>query len=230
MQYNSTCRKSLLLVYLTIGPFLIANLCSQMPSSKFGNRVTPSNNIKTLKENFDGFSLLLGYEHPYFLNTIFEQNVNKAYERGFNYYLGGRLTLFPFFLESSYFNDAFKVKALAGINQDDKIRHRGFELTLGIVPLPFSYISKLVQPRIGFGYQYSQLCLHCSQTEDDADDLEVPFSAIGTSGFLGKFGIAVAIKNISIETEIKQSINQQSKFSLFEWRAGVAIRPIIIKN
>lgn len=217
-----------LFIIITILP-ISKNQC-QIPSSKYNQLETPSTFRENMKEIFDGFSLQLGYEHTYFLNPVFEQNINNVYNRDISYYLGGRLTTYPFSFDVTYFNDGYINESLPGIEVDDKIKHRGFEMKASTIIIPFAKLAALLQPKASLGYQYSQLCLHCSLTDNDPDDLRLPLAAISTSGFFGVFGLSIPIKTISIEGEVKQSINLENDFSLFQWKVGISIRPVISAN
>lgn len=205
--------------------FFQTSLHAQLPSGLYKGKEPLKTNLQMLRQRLNGFSIMGGIQQTNFLNPVFANNLGTGYERNYGYYLGGRVTLYPFFLDIENHKNYFTARNIPGVTSGENIGHIGWDFSMSTALMPYGKLAKFLNPYFGIGYQKSSLCVHCVQTEDDPDDLEVPFYAVGTSSSFWKTGIAVSYKRFRVEAEFKQTASLKNNYALNAWRIGLGWKP-----
>lgn len=212
-----------LLLVLGLMFLLHRNTQAQLPSLQYNGKVDLKDNLRVLRKEFSGVSFAAGFQQTNFLNPVFVSHLGTDYERTIGFYVGGRVTLYPFFIDIINSKNYFKIISIPGIEEDEVVTHRGWGFSFSTALLPYGKLARTLTPYAGIGYQVSQLCLHCEKTENDPDDLEIPFNAASTSAPFWKTGLSLSYGLLRIETEFEQALNLKNFKAFNSWRVGLGI-------
>jgi hypothetical protein len=205
--------------------FLVAHTAfAQLPTNKYKIGKPFKEHMTALRNAHNGFSFLLRYNHIDFLNKTYSQNIGQRYRQVYGTYWGCRLTAFPFHFDMAYNTAIFDKVQIAGIATGEGIKHRAGDFAISTSLLPTGKIAKYIQPTIGVGYQASELCGHCTTTEEDDNDLEVPLNRLPTSSAFWKTGLTLTIyKSLRFEGEYKQTLSLNNRYAMRGWSAGITL-------
>ena len=146
---------------------------------------------------------------------------NDLRSQKWGYIYKSRILIFPLIIDYDNFTGRFKMDNIyqTPFYHPEKynLRQEGTSISLAICPLPYvNYLSEIIIPHIGFGYQWSKI-----QIGENKKENSIPVSSLRLSSCMWKIGCNVYMRKLpfSMIIEYEQTINKDKmlKFSFLSF-------------
>lgn len=165
---------------LTLCLLVQYSLFSQfLPANKYKSNLNATTVRYQIAKFHSSFQLEFGLHYSNFQNTRFFEISNEKWikpQTGYQFRLN--VLVQPLTIYGQYFSSNFDMSDYPGwrFPNDTKLRHSGLALGLSTQLLPFTKISKYINPTAGIAYRRADICANCSDSEEKEIHIVKPTS------------------------------------------------------
>ena len=140
-----------------------------LPANKYKSNLNAANVRYQIAQFHSSIQLEFGLHYSHFQNArFFEISTEKWIKPKMGYQFRLNVLVQPLTIYGQYFGSNFDMSAYPGwrFQSDTQLSHSGLAFGLSTQLLPFTKISKFINPTVGVAYRRADICANCSDSEN----------------------------------------------------------------
>lgn len=186
-------------------------------------------NFERTKSKLSGDMMTFGFHRTYFLNSRFQSYLEDGViNPNLGFLFEYQFVFYPFSISLGYFSSGYKIKGYTNWQYEDdtRVQHRGLELATNLYLFPDTYS---FNPYIGVGYQSASLGVGIEVLKAEGEKQNA-ISSIDLSQGIGKFGLLMSFRWVSIKAEFKRAFQAEGFKFNNQFSVGIAFRQLYSKR